>query len=135
MCLRINSAPKVAEEDIICYKMLEECRLEGYPYMSPFLENPITSEIVYGLWPYVGLGDRSIKDVNCYPSVSEGYIHTYKTLLTAEEMCNYYTKLFENDCHLFECKIPAGTEYYDGVDSNSLQGYASERIVFVKKLF
>lgn len=49
MCLRINSAPKVVEEDIICYKMLEECRLEGYPYMSPFLENPITSEIVYGL--------------------------------------------------------------------------------------
>lgn len=135
MCLRINSVPKVAEEDIICYKMLEECKLEGYTYHSPFQELPIKDEIVLGLWPYVGLGDRSIKDVNGHPSVSEGYIHTYKTLLNAEEMCNYYTKLFENDIHLFECKIPAGTEYYDGLDSNLLPGYASERIVFVKKLF
>lgn len=135
MCLRINSVPKIAGEDIICYKMLEECKLKEYTYKSPFQELPIDNQIVYGFWPYVGLGDRSIKDINGYPSVSEGYIHTYKILLVAEEMCNYYTKLFENDIHLFECKIPAGTEYYDGVDSNSLSGYASERIVFVKKLF
>ena len=139
MCLRIkNSVPKVAENDIICYKMLEECQQErwrGYTYHSPFQEIPIKDEIVHGLFPYVGEGDRSIKDVNGHPSVSEGYIHTYKTLLNAEEMCNYYTKLFENDVHVFECKIPAGTEYYDGLDSNLLPGYASERIVFVKKLF
>ena len=135
MCLRINGAPKVAEEDIICYKMLEECKLEGYKYKSPFQEQPIDNQIVYGFWQYVGLGDRSIKDINGYPSISEGYIHTYKALLVAEEMCIYYTKLFENDVHLFECKIPAGTEYYEGVDSNFLSGYASERIVFVKKLF
>ena len=139
MCLRIkNSVPKVAEKDIICYKMLEERdhdRWKGYTYRSPFQELPIKDEIVLGLWQYVGLGDRPIKDINGYPSISEGYIHTYKTLLNAEEMCNYYTKLFENDVHVFECKIPAGTEYYDGLDSNLLPGYASERIVFVKKLF
>ncbi len=136
MCLRIkNSVPKVAEKDIICYKMLEECRLEGYPYMSPFQGNPIKSEIVYGLWPYVGIGDRSIKDINGYPSISEGYIHTYQGKIVAEEMVEYFQNRFENDVHLFECRIPAGTEYYDGLDSNLLLGYASERIVFVKKLF
>lgn len=135
MCLVINSAAKVAEEDIICYKVLEECKLEGYPYMSPFQENLITSEIVCGLWPYVGLGDRTIKQDNCgQPIVSEGYIHTYKFKTVAEDMCQYLTKHFENDCHLFECKIPAGTEYYEGFDTNFLSSYASERIVF-EKLF
>jgi len=136
MCLRIkNSVPKVAEEDIICYKMLEECELEGYTYQSPVKEYPINDEIVCGLWPYVGLGDRSIKDINGFPSISEGYIHTYETLLIAEGMYNYCTNLFEKNFHVFECKIPSGTEYYDGVDGYSLSGYASERIVFVKKMF
>jgi len=136
MCLIINSAAKVAEEDIICYKMLEECKLAGHPYMSPFRGNPIKHEIVYGLCPYVGEGDGTIQVDNCgHLIITEGYIHTYKTLLDAEELCNYCTKYYENDCHLFECKIPAGTEYYDGVDSNSISGYASERIVFIKELF
>lgn len=136
MCLNINSSAKVAEEDIICYKMLEECKLEEYPYMSPFQENPIKPEIVCGLWQYVGLGDKTIKQDNCGQlNVSEGYIHTYKFKAVAEEICNYYTNRFDNDCHLFECKIPAGTEYYEGLDTNFLSSYASERIVFVKKLF
>ena len=137
MCLRINSGvPKVSKKDIICYKMLEECKLRGYPYMSPIQENPIKHEIVYGLCPYVGEGDRVIQIDHCgHLIISEGYIHTYKCKIVAEKIVNYYQNRFENNFHLFECKIPAGTEYYEGVDSNSLSGYASERIVFVKKLF
>lgn len=136
MCLYINSAAKVAEEDIICYKMLEECKLEGYPYKSPFIGHPIRAEIMLGLYPYIGLGEKSIKSkFGEHPFISEGYIHAYKTLFDAEDMCNYCTKYFENHVRLFECKIPAGTEYYDGVDRNSISGYASERIVFVKELF
>ncbi len=53
-------------------------------------------------------------------------------------MCHYYhmyLDLFKNDAYVFECKIPSGTEYYDGVDTSSVSGYASERIVFVKKLY
>jgi len=135
MCLNIISAPKVAEEDISCYKILEECKLEGYPYKSPFQENPIKSEIVYGFSPYVGEGDRTIKiDSYGYRIISEGYIHTYQSKIVAKEIVNYYQSLFGKYFHLFECKIPTGTEYYDGFDSNLLSGYASERIVFVKKL-
>ena len=138
MCLRIKSAPKVAEEDIFCYKMLEqrdEDMWRGYTYRSPFQEIPIKNEIVRGLCPYVGEGDRTIQLDSCgCPIISEGYIHTYKYKIVAEEMVEYFQNRFENDCHLFECKIPAGTEYYDVVDSNSLQGYASEKIVFVRKL-
>jgi len=136
MCLIINSAAKVAEEDIICYKMLEECKLAGHPYMSPFQENPIKHEIVYELFPYIGEGDGTIQVDNCgHLIVSEGYIHTYKFKEVAEEIAKYYQRGVEGDYHLFECKIPAGTEYYDGFDHNFISGYASERIVFIKELF
>lgn len=134
MCLRIESIAKFAEYDIPCYKVLEECKLEWYPYMSPFVEQPINASIMIGLYPYVGLGNRSIKHINGFTSVSEGYIHTYKSKTVAEEMCQYFTKHFENDCHLFECKIPAGTEYYEGLDDNFLASYASDKIVFVSEI-
>lgn len=136
MCLFINnSSQKVAGEDIICYKILQECRLEGHPYMSPFIEQPIISEIIFGLYPYVGLGDRTIKEDSFgHLIITEGYIHTYKYKIVAEEMCNYYANLFNNDCHLFECKIPAGSKYYEGLDDNFLATYASDKIIFVSEI-
>lgn len=137
MCLYIKDqqSVKVAETDIVCYKLLEKCKLEGYPYQSPFMEQPITAEIVFGLYPYVGLGDRAIQVDRCgYMFISGGYIHTYKYKLVAEEMLDYFQNKFENDCHLFECKIPAGTEYYEGLDNNFLATYASDKIVFVSEI-
>ena len=139
MCLYINKNDqqpiKVAETDITCYKILEECKLEGCPYMSPYVENPIPASIMIGLYPYVALGEKSIKCIfGSHPFISEGYIHTYKSKIVAEEMLDICQNRFENDCHLFECKIPAGTQYYEGLDDNFLATYASDKIVFVSEI-
>ena len=139
MCLYINKKDKqpikVAETDIVCYKLLEECKLEGHSYMSPFVEQPIMAEIIFGLYPYVALGEKSIKSqFGNYPFITEGYIHTYKFKIVAEEVLDYFQNRFENDLHLFECKIPAGTEYYEGLDDNFLATYASDKIIFVSEI-
>lgn len=140
MCLYINKKDrqqpiKVAETDITCYKILEECKLEGYPYKSPFVEHPIRGEIIIGLYYYVALGEKSIKcQFGRHPFISEGYIHTYKSKIDAEYMLGICQNRFESDCHLFECKIPSGTEYYEGLDDNFLATYASDKIVFVSEI-
>lgn len=137
MCLKTkNENPCVADTDITCYKVLVETKADGYPYMTPFMEEFVTDEIINGKLDFIGLGTKTVlrKTESDYGVVTKGFIHTYQRIINGIEMRQSMTHIFEHDCHLFECKIPAGTEYYEGIDDNGIYSFASDKIIFVKKI-
>lgn len=75
------------------------------------------------------------------PCISEGFIHTFRSLKDAEEsitIADYFLKLKSYDCEgyeIFECVIPKGTEYYRGTHSiGGYEGFASKKIKFIKSV-
>lgn len=116
MCLETRQIePKVAEEPITVYKVLNK---KGNMYYTPYKGKVVWNEILYGEEPLIAEGEKKITKLT---NVNGGYIHTYRNFKSIRELPNY---------SVFECEIPAGTEYW--CNGNE---YASEQIVFKKLVF
>ncbi len=129
MCLFKNKSkhlfnrPLIAEEDIFCYKQLEPSHFTN-GYVTPCTYSvvpadclkkkvPFKAEILNKfefIWKHV-LGFSNI--------VTDGFIHSHAHLPGNSFL--YRT---------FQCIIPKGTKYFIGTNDD----YASERIIFLKKL-
>ena len=136
MCLTTkNREPNIAENNIVCYKILEKTEDEKYPYKTPYQYTPINKEIINGIHEFIGLGDRNNKQhFSTSIVISEGYIHTFKFLPIAIEECKDRINIFGNKYCLYECIIPKCTKYYEGFDNQIRTTYASEKIKFIKKI-
>ena len=116
MCLETRQIePKVAEEPITVYKVLNK---KDNMYYTPYKGKVVWNEILYGEEPLIAEGEKNITKLT---NVNGGYIHTYRNFKSIRELPNY---------SVFECEIPAGTEYW--CNGNE---YASEQIVFKKLVF
>lgn len=129
MCLYSKEyGASCAKEPIKCYKVLR--RYDGY-YFSPYYgERAIDSLTIKGQLPYRALGEVTVIEsaLNCGKfKVTKGFIHTYKDFNDAELIA-----WPERSYSIFECEIPVGTEYYEGVDDSEKSNYASECIIFKK---
>lgn len=137
MCLEVRSMkPKIAEYDMTCYKVLQRVprapsEIFGFRWETPFQRMCVPNSVVSGRRLMKARGYRKVnKSLNreIYV-VGEGYIHVY----ASDELDNQKGVLGKQD-NLFECIIPAGTEYYDGWNITSHE-YASRSIRFVKQIF
>lgn len=128
MCLKIGRKDKaqIAEEDIVCYKILE---VEGkdenqtlIPLFHPY--KPNGPKNIYTLGernPKITLKPRPcIYDYQHY-NINEGY-HSYRSA----PVCCLGIRPYEV---IVECFIPKGSEYYVGRDSAGTKGYTSEELV------
>lgn len=136
MCLNINlpstckPLPKVSDKDIVCFKMLllknGDYYLTGTHFLTPWRWLEVPSECVEGKKDFTPLDaetDIYYSDLQNTWKVAGGAIHTY--------VDKYDTERHSRGV-LFECVIPAGTPYYEGIDSHGHRGYASRKIRFVK---
>lgn len=130
MCL-ISNYPelKVATEDIVCWKILYYNPRSGYE--TPFQHQKVPKSVVFGEEPFVADENDSVivglrTDGNF--DYNAGVIHTYVLKYQAD----YWTYLSMD--HLFECRIPKGTLFVEGVDSSGDCCFASKKIVFVRKV-
>ena len=128
MCL-ISKNPelKFATEDIVCWKVLYYTPRSGYE--TPFQHRKVSISVVCGSEPFMAnedvvVGLRADGDFD----YSEGVIHSYARDYNAR----YWLSLSDN-YHLFECRIPKGTLFAKGIDTNGDLGFASKEIVFVRK--
>lgn len=136
MCLYLekgNARKKIATEDIVCYKVMEEVYLNygGIPhYRTPYqghimpIEGIVRDE-------YFDINRWAAKRYNkkittqriyanndnhiCKSFVAGGMIHTFANLLDASEKAallasNYTVKSYV----VVKCVIPKGTEYFEG---------------------
>lgn len=141
MCLYTKTnEPKIAEQDITCYKvmMVMETPIKDV-YRTPFQDKIVSIDVINGNKPYVanckGTAKRVVNSWKEY-SIDEGFIHTIRDLDDAKWLYKHINEYWvtSNTPVLFSCKIPKGTKYFEGHDSNLKSGFSSEQIVFQEKL-
>lgn len=143
MCLyTTQKVPKIAGEDIICYKVLEICNPEWNLESSrkrksekPVLMSYFHSDFKWNM-------DKRYRSklviiqrhvVTCFDSynylVSNAF-HSYQTLETAKLFCRNIS--YQSDmepCAIVRCIIPKGAKYCEGMHSDGSDGYASNQII------
>lgn len=128
MCLVSKTdKPLIAEDDIVCYKILDRCDSFSCEYRTPFMGMKVRNAVLTGRCLMKARGKREIIRAylgnNSYRyEVNGGYIHTYKHV-------PFYS--YDIGDIVFECVIPKGEEYYKSYDGTE---YASRSIRFIKQV-
>ena len=127
MCLFKNTGfhphnrPLTADRDIICYKKVQQVGKDTY--ITPCTIAPIPIECIQNKVPFKAQILSKFKFIWRHVFgfgrfVEDGFIHTYQD--------DNKSTIFE----VYECIIPKGTKYFIGLQGD----YASERIIFLKKM-
>ena len=119
MCLRIQSTLKTADEDIVCYKVLQK-NMRSYHY-SDFIW-----EIGKTYSTKMDTIDISTKmnAININGFVEKGF-HSYSSLIDAKR--EYFQDF--RPCIIVECIIPKDADYYIGTQPWESLGYASNQLM------
>ena len=135
MCLKTrNFKCNIADEDILCFKVLEFSQACGY--MTPCIHSYVAQDILNGIKNMVALGEEEYNSHSTFMEINGGFIHTFKCVEDAIVFCDY-NDLFSNGAfHIFKCIIPKGTRYYDGTCFcyGVMDSYASKEIKYLEKL-
>lgn len=130
MCLHVKTTkPSIAEEDIVCYKVLEYSSIFK-EYVTPFRSCPMK----------IGntLHDRkdwefSITEFITGFFLAAGGFHTYEVIADAK----HFARELDNSTIVVKCIIPKSTEYFKGwttLDGYHVRGYASKDLKLIKEV-
>ena len=153
MCLITKqSKSKIASEDITCYKVLLKLENEINDtvfYISPVryftyfsnrtdLDNKVfKAEKAYWLENYPGddLKQTYIDNEPVSYELNSGFFHMYKDYDSAVKAVKIIVPREKESYAVFECVIPKGSRYYEGVTSiYLLPSIASDRLKIVKQI-
>ena len=128
MCLVINHLePKIADKDIICYKLVERTKIKGV-YKSSFQGFEYVIRQLYTNNIKIEFSHKLIKDRVLFGySIEEGMFHSYVSYL--------YPVILSPlpHCALLKCIIPKGAYYYEGYFDDS-PSYASSQIKILEEI-
>ena len=133
MCLIISELrPKIADKDIVCYKLVERTKIKGV-YKSSFQGFEYVIRQLYTNNIDIRFADRVIRNLcPLYPplstyAVEEGMFHSYVSHL-------YPAILRPLPNHtLLKCIIPKGAYYFKGF-FESFPSYASSQIRILEEI-
>ena len=133
MCLVTTQLePKIADKDIICYKLVKRTKIKGI-YKSNFQRFEYVIRQLYTNNLDIRFADKVIKNLCLsYPhldiyAVEEGMFHSYENHL--------YPVILSPlpNCTLLKCIIPKGAYYFEG-SHNGIWGYASSQIKILEEI-
>lgn len=145
MCLIVQSRePKIAEEDIICYKLVKYWE-DADVYVSPLQHFPIaSSRKIIGFIQkddsdysrvYPGIITRKTLDYN----VGGGFLHTFMYLKSAKYIISKVSN--KSEYRIFKCIVPKGVKYYEGYSKSTLcgniinvEGLASKELIYKEEI-
>lgn len=153
MCLYSKSnKPNVAKKPITCYKILKG----KYAYETPFMGWAVVDDIIEGKRNFK-VPDKDVfgrlhtieKTYNPYDGgdlyqIKGGYIHCFANIQKAKKAEKEYKEYFGayeeyveaykefRNLSIFECEIPAGVEYYEGLEYNGT--ICAKEIRFIRKI-
>ena len=135
MCLYVNDSnmkPKVAKENITCYKVLEEYSTDnGVSFHTPFR----FMDVELGK-TYVDDNEVIIKKSECngnsYGTIKSGVFHSFKEYIDAVSLLEKVGVC--DPVFVVECVIPKGTEYYEGTFDDGEPCYGSKTIQYKEKI-
>lgn len=122
MCLKIQSTLKTADEDIVCYKVLQK-NMRSY-YYTDFM------------WEIGKTYSAKMDTTSIISGVVEEGFHSYSSLDDAKR--EYFVD--SRPCIIVECRIPKDARYYMGIQPLGCLGYVSnqlmvKRVIFKEELF
>ena len=129
MCLFINNLePKIADKDIICYKLVKRTKIKGI-YKSSFLEFEYIIRQLYTNNLDIRFANKIIKHsfYKCFYMIEKGMFHSYAS--------NLYPVILSPlpNCALLKCIIPKGAYYFEGYFDES-PSYASSQIKILEEI-
>ena len=133
MCLDINHLkPKIADKDIVCYKLVKKTKIKGI-YKSSFQRFEYVIRQLYTNNLDIRFADKVIKNLcPSYPhlsiyAVEEGMFHSYAS--------NLYPIILSPlpNCALLKCIIPKGAYYFEGYFDDA-PNYASSQIKILEEI-
>ena len=129
MCLvTIQLEPKIADKDIICYKLVKRTKIKGI-YKSSFQGFEYIIRQLYINNLDIRFANKSIKRYfyKCFYIIEEGMFHSYASYL--------YPVILSPlpYCALLKCIIPKGAYYYEGYFDNA-PSYASSQIKILEEI-
>ena len=113
MCLRaIHTQPKIAEEDIVCYKVLRKI---FFTYWTPY-----TKKFVFLNHLFKAKGEEEIYYQFAYTEIGQGFIHAFTNKQRAIRLCLnlYYEDAIFNNFIVVKAVIKKGTKYFLGKNDN-----------------
>ena len=122
MCLITDwDKPRVAEEDIICYKWYG---ILNFIYVSPYQGKPMPDDNII---TYSDLSEPEILYLSAVPkyTIEKGF-HSFVNRIDAER-----DSYKNRDAIIVSCIIPKGSRYYKGVFGDA-ESYCSESIKIEK---
>ena len=128
MCLiTANPIPKIADEDIVCYKLVKRTKVKGI-YKSSFQGFQYVIRQLYTNNIKIEFSHKLIKDKVLFGySIEEGVFHSYAS-------CLYPVTLSPLPwCALLKCIIPKGAYYFEGYFDES-PSYASSQIKILEEI-
>lgn len=132
MCLYSREIkPKIAENNIHCYKVLSKIDNDFYtPYTETLVSENVNKKVILEAFGEKTIDTEHINgDYKC--TVSKGYIHCYISYIKALDeigcISSIYIGQHNKSVLLCEVVIPKGTEYYEGINGD----ICAERIVFL----
>ena len=128
MCLvTIQLEPKIADKDIVCYKLVKRTKIKGI-YKSSFQGFEYVIRQLYTNNLDIRFANKSIKRsfYKCFYIIEEGMFHSYAS--------NLYPILSPLPwCALLKCIIPKGAYYFEGYFDDS-PSYASSQIKILEEI-
>ena len=136
MCLLINQLePKIADKDIVCYKLVKRTKTKGV-YKSSFQEFEYVIRQLYTNNINYSFANKVIKKERIFISymnyleadfIEEGMFHSYVNHL--------YPAILSPLPHwaLLKCIIPKGAYYFEG-EFDEIPSYASSQIKILEEI-
>lgn len=127
MCLLLGHLePKIADKDIICYKLVYKTKIKGV-YKSSFQEFEYIIEKLYTNNISIEFSNRVIKHFKYVdiPYIEENMFHSYVNRPNSIQLL--YNEI------LLKCIIPKGAYYYIGMCGSNLS-YASSQIKILEEI-
>ena len=128
MCLvTAQLKPKIADKDIICYKLVKRTKIKGV-YKSSFQGFEYIIRQLY----------ISNIDIRFVGKITKGYIHSYFYIIEEGMFHSYTSNLYPilsplPNCALLKCIIPKGAYYFEG-RHNGILGYTSSQIKILEEI-
>ena len=132
MCLDINHLkPKIADKDVVCYKLVKRTKIKGI-YKSSFQGFEYIIRRLYTNNINIRFVNKIVKTwCLTYPylmySIDEGMFHSYESRL-----CPVILSPLPS-CALLKCIIPKGAYYFEGYFDDS-PSYASSQIKILEEI-
>lgn len=118
MCLIVKGGKKKAKTDIVCYKI-----------MAHYPRGICSRYHSFMMWE-VGKEYQAFRAcsgfIKKYKEIHEGYFHSYCEIPI--------TDINKDNEYVYECIIPKGTWYFQGMHTDGYDGYASKSLKVIRCL-